>query len=129
MSERVTLILATTLGAFAVALGAFGAHALEAMLEARGRADTWDLAVNYQIIHALVLLSIGILMRSIKNSWLNYSSLLILAGIVCFSGSLYVLCLTNIIFPLVLITPLGGVLLMAGWLALLAGVLKSYQKS
>lgn len=129
MNERITLIMATLLGALSVTLGAFGAHALEGILAARGRADTWDLATNYLMTHSLALLIIGVLMRYIKNSWLNNSSLLMIAGLACFSGSLYVLCLTDIVFPLVLITPLGGVLLIAGWLTLLIGILKSHQKA
>jgi len=123
MNQRNTLITGILFGGLAVGLGAFGAHALEAILEERGRTDTWDLAVEYQVIHALALLITGVLNKN-QNKWLGLASTLLIAGVLCFSGSLYALCLTDIVFPIVLITPLGGVLLMAGWASLLVGVLK-----
>ncbi|MBM3178214.1 MAG: DUF423 domain-containing protein [Bacteroidetes bacterium] len=111
-----------------VGLGAFGAHALEKLLEARGRANTWDLAVHYQMIHGLSLLIIGLLSDK-KIKWFDFSSLALTAGVLCFSGSLYMICLTEIVFPLVLITPLGGGLLIVGWACLFIAVLKKYKSN
>lgn len=124
MSTRYILITGIVFGGLAVALGAFGAHALEDMLEQRGRTDTWDLAVQYQMIHALALLICGVLSEK-YGRWINRGALLFSAGVVCFSGSLFALCLTEVVFPLVLITPLGGTLMIAGWIALLMAVLRS----
>ena len=126
MNQHNTLITAIIFGGLAVGLGAFGAHALEAMLAQRGRTDTWDLAVQYQMIHGLALLFIGIMLKENQKSF-SIAASLITAGVVCFSGSLYVLCLTDITFPLVLITPFGGVLLIAGWVAMLFGVIQNYR--
>ena len=126
MNQRTTLITGAVLSGLAVALGAFGAHALEAMLTARDRTDTWDLAVQYQIIHGLALLITGLLLPQDPRG-LKITSSLFLSGVMCFSGSLYVLCLSEIIFPLVLITPLGGLLLIGGWAFMLVSILKNYK--
>ena len=126
MNQRTTLIAGVVLSRLAVALGAFGAHALEAMLTARGRTDTWDLAVQYQIIHGLALLITALLLPQDPKR-LKITSSLFLSGVICFSGSLYVLCLSEIIFPLVLITPLGGLLLIGGWSFMLISIMKNYK--
>ena len=126
MNQRTTLIAGSVLSGLAVALGAFGAHALETMLTARDRTDTWDLAVQYQIIHGLALLITGLLFPQDPRG-LKITSSLFLSGVMCFSGSLYVLCLSEIVFPLVLITPLGGLLLIGGWAFMLVSILKNYK--
>ena len=128
MNRRTILIIGILFGMLAVALGAFGAHALEELLESRGRTDTWDLAVQYQIIHALTLLFVGVMFKE-HERWFRTAAVLLMSGVVCFSGSLYVLCLTDIVFPIVLITPLGGTLLIAGWLFMLIGVIRSSPKA
>ena len=98
-----------------VMIGAFGAHALKATLEANGRTDTFETAVKYHFYHALGLLVIGILQIQFPdNKLLVKSGLLMWIGVLIFSGSLYVLCLTNLTF-LGAITPLGGVGMIAGW--------------
>lgn len=121
MNQRTTLLTGIITLALAVGLGAFGAHALEPILIERGRVDTWDLAVLYQMIHGLGLLAIGILFDG-NIKWFRPTSIAMLAGIICFSGSLYLLCLTDIIFPLVLITPFGGVLMIASWILMFVAV-------
>jgi uncharacterized membrane protein YgdD (TMEM256/DUF423 family) len=99
--------------AAAVALGAFGAHALEDMLSA-DRLDTWETAVFYHTWNALGVMLIALVQKQF-NSTFKTASLLLLFGIFIFSGSLYILCLTNIgIFGA--ITPIGGVLLITGWI-------------
>ncbi len=113
MNQRNTLLTASVLGLFGVGLGAFGAHALKATLTMTGRADTYELAVRYQFYHTIVLLAAGILIEKFPS--LKISALLFIIGIIIFSGSLYVLALTNqTIWGAV--TPIGGVFLMAGWI-------------
>jgi uncharacterized membrane protein YgdD (TMEM256/DUF423 family) len=107
------------LGLVGVGLGAFGAHALRAALTAAGRLDTFETAVKYQFYHALALLAVGILLHVFAGQadavrWLTYAGWSFLVGILVFSGSLYVLCATGITV-LGAITPIGGVLMIAGW--------------
>lgn len=112
-------------GFLSVALGAFGAHLLEGKVADKYLA-TWDTAVQYQMFHSLALIAIGILMSSKvlgQLSTLNTAGYLILAGIVIFSGSLYVLSLTGISI-LGAITPIGGVAFLAGWIMLIVAAVK-----
>ena len=97
----------------AVALGAFGAHALKGTLTANAMNDVWNKAVLYQFIHALALLILAALPGASR-----LVAGLLLAGIVLFSGSLYLLALTNIRW-LGAITPLGGLCFLAGWVCLM----------
>jgi len=113
-------------GFLAVALGAFGAHLLEGRV-ADKYLSTWGTAVQYQMFHALALVAIGILMSSKTLghvSQLNVAGYLILAGIIIFSGSLYVLSLTGISI-LGAITPIGGVAFLAGWIMLIVAAVKN----
>jgi uncharacterized membrane protein YgdD (TMEM256/DUF423 family) len=110
MNSKQLLVTAALLGMVCVALGAFGAHALKEQLASYHRTDTFELAVRYQFYHTLVLLFLG-LQKSINPKIPAY---LFLGGIALFSGSLYFLALTNST-ALVLVTPIGGVLLLAGW--------------
>jgi uncharacterized membrane protein YgdD (TMEM256/DUF423 family) len=98
----------------AVALGAFGAHALKGTLEAHAMTEVWNKAVLYHFIHALALLVLAALPVASRAS-----SALFVAGIVLFSGSLYLLALTNVKW-LGAITPLGGLCFLAGWVCLVA---------
>jgi len=120
MSTRLILQLAALLGGLTVAIGAFGAHGLRPMLEASGRFDTFETAVRYQFYHTLALLAVGVLAvaRPELRNGLDTTALLWLAGIVLFSGPLYVLCFTGIT-KLGAVAPLGGLLLIAGWVRLL----------
>jgi len=101
--------IAAALCFLAVALGAFGAHSLRSTLESRGMLDVWNKAVFYQFIHAIALLVLA-LYGTINRG----ACLLLLVGIVLFSGSLYLLALTNLrrLGP---ITPVGGLCFLAGW--------------
>lgn len=109
-----------------VAFGAFGAHLLEGRV-ADKYLDTWQTAVQYQMFHSIGLIAIAILMSSslIGNlgslSWAGY---LMLAGIIIFSGSLYVLSLTGISI-LGAITPIGGVAFIAAWILVIAAAAKA----
>lgn len=110
--------LAAINGFLAVALGAFAAHGLRNSLSAE-MLNTFQTAVQYHMYHALALLGVGLLlMHHPGQSLLRYSGWLFLAGIVLFSGSLYLLSLTGTRW-LGAITPLGGTAFLLGW-ALLA---------
>jgi uncharacterized membrane protein YgdD (TMEM256/DUF423 family) len=112
MNQRRTLLLASFFGTVAVGLGAFGAHALKSLLESTGRDHTYELAVRYNFFHALVLLGLAALMD--KYPGLKVASWLFVSGILVFSGSLYILALTNQ-SSWGAVTPFGGILLIAGW--------------
>lgn len=105
----------------AVALGAFGAHALEPRLQAAGHVETWKTAVFYHALHALALLAVGIWQaldrRAATDVWVRAAGVLWLAGLLGFSVSLYGYSLGGPRW-LVFITPLGGMCLLAGWAAL-----------
>jgi len=109
--------IAAALCFLAVALGAFGAHALRSTLEERGMVDAWNKAVFYQFIHAIALLVLA-LYGTINRG----ACLLLLMGILLFSGSLYLLALIpqarNWLGP---VTPLGGLCFLAGWAWLALG--------
>ncbi|WP_172371269.1 DUF423 domain-containing protein [Sporosarcina jiandibaonis] len=111
--------------AIAVMLGAFGAHALKEKLSEHYLA-IWETAVQYQMFHALGLIAIGILMSSSligPITQLTWAGWLLLAGIIIFSGSLYVLSLSGI-GVLGAITPIGGVAFIIGWIMLIIAALK-----
>ena len=121
MTQKTVLLTAAVLGGLSVGIGAFGAHALRATLEAGGRLETFETAVKYQFYHTLALLAIGILMYHLPNKQLGYAAISMVVGIVIFSGSLYVLCLTGVRWWGA-VTPLGGVALMVGWGLLFLGI-------
>lgn len=112
------------LGALAVALGAFGAHALKGYLAQINRADTFETAVKYQFYHALALILVGILSKEFSSTTLQWSGRLLFAGILVFAGSLYAICFTGIT-AFGAVAPIGGSLLIIGWLLLFWAVLKS----
>ncbi|HEV7867817.1 MAG TPA: DUF423 domain-containing protein [Chthoniobacteraceae bacterium] len=112
MHSTFTFRAAAVLGFLAVALGAFGAHALKDTLASHGTSAIWETAALYHLVHAGVLLAIAV-----HRPGPTWAARLFLAGVVIFSGSLYVLAVTNIRW-LGAITPLGGLCLLGGWLAL-----------
>ncbi|WP_426060152.1 DUF423 domain-containing protein [Hymenobacter sp. B1770] len=124
MTARLLLQLTALLGGLGVAIGAFGAHALRESLVKAGRLDTFETAVRYQFYHVLALLAIGVLwaVRPELRA-LGLTGWLWLGGIVVFSGSLYALCFTGIT-KLGAVAPVGGLLLMAGWVSLLLALRK-----
>lgn len=116
------LVIAGVCGAAGVALGAMGAHFLPDWLQHRGiapetvlrRADQFDVAVRYHLLHAVALLAVGGSEQRIAPRALRWIGSLLLAGIVLFSGSLYVLVATNT--PgWGAVTPLGGLCWIAAW--------------
>lgn len=125
MIVKLFIIAGAINGFLAVAFGAFGAHALKEKLSEKYLA-IWETAVQYQMFHALALIAIGILMSSKilgPVSSLNTAGYLILAGIILFSGSLYVLSLTGIGI-LGAITPIGGVAFLVGWIMIIVAAAK-----
>ena len=117
MNARLALTLAGIFMFAAVALGAFGAHALKGHLDAEMTA-VWQSAVQYHAWHALALLGAGILLLHFpRNRGLQLSAWLFVAGIVLFAGSLYVVALTGV-RSVGAITPVGGVAFLAGWAVL-----------
>lgn len=124
MTKPWMFILMGAGGAFlSVALGAFGAHALKAMLSPELHI-TFETAVRYQMYHSLALLVLGVLSMRLKHGYLIVAGWLFVWGVVLFSGSLYVLALTRATW-LGIITPMGGTLFLAGWVFFIGGVLKS----
>jgi uncharacterized membrane protein YgdD (TMEM256/DUF423 family) len=123
MMSKVFIILGSLNAFLAVALGAFGAHGLQNKLTEQMLA-TYETGVKYHMIHALGLILIGIISRYTSGSVLiNWSGWLICAGIVLFSGSLYLLSIGGIRW-LGAITPLGGLCFLAGWLLLAVAAFK-----
>jgi len=125
---KLFLIVGTLLAGLAVALGAFGAHGLKKLVDA-DTISIYQTGVQYQMYHALALLAVGILAQRMESSLLYYAGFFFIGGIVCFSGSLYLLssframnkAVPGFVYP---ITPLGGVLFIIGWLLLLFALLK-----
>ena len=113
MDARRTLAIAGVLMALATILGAFGAHALKAYVS-QDKLQVYETAVRYHFIHALGLLGIGVLLRSLDVSLLRWSAALVLVGIILFSGSLYLLTFGGPRF-IGIVTPIGGLALIAGW--------------
>lgn len=109
MSALTLFRIAAGLCFVAVALGAFGAHALKAALQTSGMLDAWNKAVLYHFLHAIALMALAL-----HGAGNRAACLLLLAGILLFSGSLYAMALTNI-RGLGAITPLGGLCFLAGW--------------
>ena len=106
--------LAALLGFFGVALGAFGAHGgLADILKAHDTVEIWKTASHYHLIHAVVLLVLGLVGG--RDAPARYGWWAMLVGVLIFSGSLYVLALTGLRW-LGAITPVGGLLIMIGWL-------------
>jgi uncharacterized membrane protein YgdD (TMEM256/DUF423 family) len=120
--DTLLISLGSLLGALAVALGAFGAHLLRRRLPAE-RLETFETAVRYQTYHALALLAAGLLAgQAASPSLAAAAGFLFIAGILLFSGSLYLLAATGE-RRWGAVTPLGGLAFIAGWLCLAVSVL------
>lgn len=94
-------------------VGALGAHALRAVLDAR-QLDSLDTAVDYQLVNALGLAVVALLMKGGEQRGLNGIAWMLVAGVLCFSGGIYLM-LAGAPSLLGLVTPVGGVLLIAAW--------------
>lgn len=114
--------IAAVSGVIAVVLGAFGAHSLKSMLTPE-LMQTFETGVKYQFYHTIALLFTGLFMNFFPSKTLNMAAISFIAGICCFSGSLYLLATrsllgienTAILGP---VTPIGGLLFIVGWILL-----------
>jgi uncharacterized membrane protein YgdD (TMEM256/DUF423 family) len=122
MNALRTMGIAGLLLATGIVVGALAAHALQKVLEPR-QLESLHTAVNYQLFNALGLLAIGMLMRDDPGSSLRVVALLLIAGIVCFSGGIYAM-LAGAPRLLGLVTPVGGVLLIGAWLTFAVAMLR-----
>jgi uncharacterized membrane protein YgdD (TMEM256/DUF423 family) len=121
--SRWFVFLGSLNGFLAVAMGAFGTHGLSGRISAEAL-RAFQTGADYQGVHALALLGTGLLARQQTwNVWLNAAGWCLFAGILLFTGSLYGLALSGI-RDLGAITPVGGTLLLAGWLCLALGSLQ-----
>lgn len=122
MTPRTLIVSGAILMALAVAFGAFGAHIIQDMLTP-DRFEVFKTGVEYHFYHALGILFLGVIsMKMPGNRWVSWSGYSFVAGILIFSGSLYLLTLTDTGW-LGAITPIGGVAFILGWLFLAVGVL------
>lgn len=127
MNKRI-IIIASIFGVLAVGFGAFGAHALKSQISAEGVA-TWETAVQYHFVHTLALLFLSTFSR-FKSRTINAASWFFTAGILLFSGSLYLLATRDLLNlgPLTFlgpITPIGGLFFIMGWLMVLVSAIKN----
>ena len=113
-------------GALAVALGAFGAHTLKQLVPAE-TVNTFETGVRYQVYHTIALLLVAIIFERFPNKWVKWAGSCFIIGIILFSGSLYALTALKAtdqvgLGGIGIITPIGGLFFVVGWLFLLAGV-------
>lgn len=123
MNSKTIITTGSVFLALAVAFGAFGAHIVQDMLTPE-RFDVYQTGVEYHFYHALGILFLGVMALQIRgNRWLTMSFYCLTAGVLIFSGSLYILTLTDTGW-LGAITPIGGVAFILGWIFLAVGVMK-----
>ena len=126
--HKIHLILGTVLAGLGVVLGAFGAHGLKKVVPPDAVA-TYQTGVQYQMYHAFALLIVGILAERLNNNLVNWAGTLFVIGIILFSGSLYLLVSLKAmnkvgVSGLGLVTPIGGLFFIAGWIMLLVAIIK-----
>jgi uncharacterized membrane protein YgdD (TMEM256/DUF423 family) len=113
--------------ALAVILGAFGAHALKAIMPPE-QVTIFETGVRYQMYHSFALLLVGVVHMAYPAKMIRTATILFITGILLFSGSLYAMALLSIkgvgIGPVGILTPIGGLFFILGWLFLLLGILK-----
>jgi uncharacterized membrane protein YgdD (TMEM256/DUF423 family) len=126
-TSRVLIMAGGILGLLGVVAGAMGVHALRDVLDAKAL-NTFETGVRFQMYHALALLAVGSLAGRWKTGFVKLSGVLFTAGVVLFSGSLYILAITGIgVFGA--IAPLGGLSLMAAWTSLIVGAIRQRESS
>ncbi len=129
MNARIWMVCGAVLAALGVGLGAYHAHGLQAWLQQTGaepeqvvrRLQHADVAVRYQLYHALGLLILGQLLLAITSRILTAACILLTVGIVLFSGGLYVMVFAGTVIHWAIV-PSGGVLLIVGWIVAAAGL-------
>jgi uncharacterized membrane protein YgdD (TMEM256/DUF423 family) len=125
MNARIYLAIAAISGALSVAMGAFAAHGLKEILSAPSMA-VMQTGVQYQFYHSIALLVVGLLLRQQPSRLLNMSAMALVIGIFLFCGSLYLLAFSGVHW-LGIVTPLGGLAFIVGWI-LLAGFFLTESK-
>lgn len=120
--SKAILMTASVFLVLAVAIGAFGSHALKPRLSEE-LMQVYKTGVEYHFYHALGLLLVGVLSVYMPSNLLNWSALFLAMGILIFSGSLYLLAITGIRW-IGAITPIGGLSFIAGWVLLFVAVWK-----
>ena len=121
------LLIGITFAALSVLFGAFGAHGLKNMAIEAKLITSFETAARYQFYHALGLIMIFLLSpHNLKLSLLNISGWLMVTGTLLFSGSLYIYVLSGI-KTFAMITPIGGVLMIAAWLTLFIATVKGQE--
>ncbi|MBC8172478.1 MAG: DUF423 domain-containing protein [Chitinophagales bacterium] len=133
MNKKI-IMLASALGGLAVLLGAFGAHGLETLIEQGklepDRITTWETAVQYHFYHTCALLILALGWNKLNERFVRYAKNCFLYGIIIFSGSLYLLTASPLLAGhelswLGAITPIGGILFIAGWICLFIAAKRS----
>lgn len=115
MTKKIMLCIAASMCLLAVAVGAFGAHGLMPLLLDNNRVMTFETANSYHFYHALGLLFLSLFVRvEGASKLLGWAFTLMLFGLLIFSGSLYILSITNVTW-FGAITPIGGLLLLLSW--------------
>ncbi|MBK9291177.1 MAG: DUF423 domain-containing protein [Bacteroidetes bacterium] len=128
MKQYRIIVTGAALAALAVAAGAFGAHGLKGKISPADLAN-FETAVRYQLIHALAIILLGAISNQLQNKLATWSFRAFWFGVICFSGSLYLLS-TKTLSSLELawlwpVTPLGGVSMILGWILLALAAYKS----
>lgn len=121
------LIIAAFLGALSVALGAFGAHGLQKIASSE-MVEIYETGVRYQFYHTFALLAVGILYIWFPGKLMSLSGLFFIVGVLLFSGSLYLITFMKVADKIIppaigVITPIGGLFLIAGWVMLLVALI------
>lgn len=129
MMHKFFLQAGAIFGAVAVALGAFGAHALKKMVSDVA-VNIFETGVRYQFYHVFALVFVGILYRDFPGKWMLWAGNLFITGILLFSGSLYVLTYFKAAVKpnyewVGAITPFGGLAFIAGWVCVFVALYKS----
>lgn len=122
--HKLFLLAGSVLGGLGIAIGAFGAHALKKTLLETGKQEVFETAVKYHFYHAFALLILGILFEKIQSPLLNYAGYAFMIGVFIFSGSLYILSISGVT-KWGAVTPIGGLILIIGWILMFSGILKS----
>ncbi len=115
MTGRSWIVIGAILAALGVAAGAIGAHVLKEVLKTENQLQTYEVAVRYQLYHALGLIVVGLLSARAGSAWLTAAGVLFVLGIVLFSGGIYAWLATDAT-PFVQVVPVGGTSWIIGWL-------------
>ena len=128
MKNKNYLAAATLLAALAIALGAFGAHGLKQLISVE-KLETFKTGVQYQFYHAIAIALVVLISQFLDNQWIKRSIWFFIVGIIGFSGSLYLFTYFAVINTeggkwIGIVTPIGGLCFLIGWILLTIGLLK-----